>query len=125
MRASTVRLRMSEGGMWASEGGWIQCFRVACGPLSPERCRLMLERDPRTDKVGHSSVAHGAKTVAFGGRWVKCAAQRAGCVRLMYERGALYRAGRNAARIDGWLRLLCVIVVAALCGHIGPAMSPA
>lgn len=75
MRASTVRLRMSEGGMWASEGGWVQCFRVACGPPRPERCRLMLKRDPRTDKGRCSSVAHGAKTVASGGRWVKCAAR--------------------------------------------------
>lgn len=102
----------------------------------------MFWRDPRTDKVGRSSVEHGAKTVAFDGRWVKCTAQRAGCAGLMYKRGALCRAGRhrpgaqqlqqpfrasadrNAGSIEGWLRLLRAIVLAALRSHIGPAMSP-
>jgi len=120
---------MSNGGVWASKGGWVQCFTMVCGPPSTERCRLMLERDPRTDKGGRSSVAHGAKTVASGGRWAKCTAQRAGCVGLMHERGAPCRAGRrqpsaqqlqwpfrantdrNTGRTEEWLRLLCAIVL--------------
>lgn len=101
---------MSEGGMRPPEVGSGGCFKAASGPVSPECRGLMVARRSRTGKLGGSSAAHEAKTLAFNIPWGKRKVQCAKFVELRHDRGAhcietgARRAGLGAGSPSGPVR---------------------